>query len=573
MDYLRRALRVRLALRLRRASTPRSRTAWPASSWTARRACSRCSRWPIPRRPRTTTTPCASWRSPSSPWPRSRATRRSRRARRRCARRPARALDNILETTELVNPEGGYHESMDYMRITFAPLALMAELRRTTTGDDPARRFGVFRNMGPTYLYKVLPDGSTARDDDNEFPHLDDARQRGARLRRPSLQGPVRGLAPAAERLAAREVADPGARVPVERRHASSRATPRPPRAAELPRERLFPGIGHLVLRDGWGPDSTWIAVLLRALLREARPPRHQPLRHLPPGPARARQRRRLHRHREPALPELLPPHRRAQHAARVPAGRDASSGARTCWPAANDGGQRMDSSRFWNSVRSLEDWRRTRDLWDRGRIEAFDRAARRLHLRARRRHARLPPEQGRALRARAGLAAAARACCSCSTACAARTPSYRKAWLLHGVSRAAGRGARRAPAERRATAARSHARRVASSRSRTAQGRLRVHARAARRSARSSCAADPASSSGRRATSAAAPGARAELAARSRRRAGRCPPIPISTKMWRTFWGEDFAQLSPSNRRAVVPGGWRHGGLAGGAPRATTSS
>ena len=27
----------------------------------------------------------------------------------------------------------------------------------------------------------------------------------------------------------------------------------------ELPRHRLFRGIGHLVLRDGWGPDSTWI--------------------------------------------------------------------------------------------------------------------------------------------------------------------------------------------------------------------------------------------------------------------------------------------------------------------------
>src|SRR5206468_2456663 len=44
-------------------------------------------------------------------------------------------------------------------------------------------------------------------------------------------------------------------------------------------------------------------------------------------------------------------------------------------WPAANDGGQRMDSSRFWNTVRSLADWQRTRDLWDRGRIEAFESA------------------------------------------------------------------------------------------------------------------------------------------------------------------------------------------------------
>ena len=27
---------------------------------------------------------------------------------------------------------------------------------------------------------------------------------------------------------------------------------------------------------------------------------------------------------------------------------------------------------------------------------------------------------------------------------------------------------------------------------------------------------------------------------------------------MWLTFWGGDLQKLSPSNRRAVVPGGWR---------------
>jgi hypothetical protein len=27
---------------------------------------------------------------------------------------------------------------------------------------------------------------------------------------------------------------------------------------------------------------------------------------------------------------------------------------------------------------------------------------------------------------------------------------------------------------------------------------------------------------------------------------------------MFKTFWGQDFVRLSPSNRRAVVPGGWR---------------
>jgi hypothetical protein len=28
--------------------------------------------------------------------------------------------------------------------------------------------------------------------------------------------------------------------------------------------------------------------------------------------------------------------------------------------------------------------------------------------------------------------------------------------------------------------------------------------------------------------------------------------------KMWRTFWGGEMERLSPSNRQAVVPGGWR---------------
>ena len=41
--------------------------------------------------------------------------------------------------------------------------------------------------------------------------------------------------------------------------------------------------------------------------------------------------------------------------------------------PAANDGGQRMDSSRYWNTIRSPEDWNRTRDLWDLGSMRVVD--------------------------------------------------------------------------------------------------------------------------------------------------------------------------------------------------------
>ena len=61
----------------------------------------------------------------------------------------ATGLANILETTNVVSPEGSYHESMDYMRITWASMVLIAELQRTTTGVDPAHHFSVFRNMEP----------------------------------------------------------------------------------------------------------------------------------------------------------------------------------------------------------------------------------------------------------------------------------------------------------------------------------------------------------------------------------------------------------------------------------------
>ena len=38
----------------------------------------------------------------------------------------------------------------------------------------------------------------------------------------------------------------------------------------------------------------------------------------------------------------------------------------------------------------------------------------------------------------------------------------------------------------------------------------------------------------------------------------GPLPADPYLKKMWKTFWGEDLERLSPSNRRAVVPGAWR---------------
>ena len=42
------------------------------------------------------------------------------------------------------------------------------------------------------------------------------------------------------------------------------------------------------------------------------------------------------------------------------------------------------------------------------------------------------------------------------------------------------------------------------------------------------------------------------------RRRADRSPTDPYLRKMWKTFWGDDFDKLLPSNTRAVVPAAWR---------------
>ena len=67
-------------------------------------------------------------------------------------------FDHNLDLTNFITPDGGYHESMDYQRITYAPLALLAELRRTASNSDPARRYTLFHHYTDTYLYKVLPE-------------------------------------------------------------------------------------------------------------------------------------------------------------------------------------------------------------------------------------------------------------------------------------------------------------------------------------------------------------------------------------------------------------------------------
>jgi hypothetical protein len=465
--------------------------------------------------------------------------------------RARRALDNILETTDLVTPEGGYHESMDYMRITFAPLALMAELRRTTTGADPARNHGVFRNMGPTYLYKVLPDGSTARDDDNEFPHLDD------------LDNVVLGYAVHRfkDSFAAWILAKSGWlpakwRIPVlQFLWADETVEPRDPAAttpAELPRERLFPGIGHVVLRDGWGPDSTWIEFTSGPYFAKHD---HLDTNHFV-----------IYRKGQLALdtgadytdtesPHYLNYYRRtvAHNTLLVYRPGETFFWGENLWPAANDGGQRMDSSRFWNSVRSLEDWRRTRDLWDRGRIEAFEPVGGAYtYVRADGTGAYQPSKLERFVRHLVWLPQPR--VLLVLDRVRSSDPSYRKAWLLHGVSqpRVEGGGAPQSVGQGGTSYAAASVVTFEDG-----GGRLRVHSLL------------PAE---REVVVRGGPGWEFWTPGDERGggwgsgqnwpldppEGGPLPDDPYLKKMWQTFWGGDMARLSPSNRRAVVPGAWR---------------
>ncbi|HKG12654.1 MAG TPA: heparinase II/III family protein, partial [Pyrinomonadaceae bacterium] len=283
-----------------------------------------------------------------------------------------RVWEHILDLTDFVTPDGGYHESMDYQRITYAPMALLAELDRTAHGVDPALRYTVFRHYTDTYLYKALPDGTTSRLGDNEYPFMraQDNMVLGYAVHR--FKDPY-----AAWML--RESGWPAMKewlIPITQflwdDPAVATRDPALSAEAELSRQHLFRGTGHLVMRDGFGPDSTWIEFACGPYLAK-----HQ---HLDQGHFAVYHKGYLATesgadYTDTESPHYLNYYRRtiAHNSLLVYDPRERFFWAENLWPAANDGGQRMNSSRYWNTVRSREDFQRTRELWDTGRMGAVD--------------------------------------------------------------------------------------------------------------------------------------------------------------------------------------------------------
>ncbi len=125
-------------------------------------------------------------------------------------------------------------------------------------------------------------------------------------------------------------------------------------------------------MRDGWGPDSTWIEFTAGPYTSK-----HQ---HLDQNQFTIYHRGYLAidsaaDYTETESPNYLNYYRRtiAHNTMLVYKQGEPFFWAENLWPAANDGGQRMDSSRYWNTIRSVEDWEQTRDLWDLAHMEITD--------------------------------------------------------------------------------------------------------------------------------------------------------------------------------------------------------
>lgn len=460
------------------------------------------------------------------------------------------AFSNVLDLTHLVTPEGSYHESMDYSRITWVPLALTAELWRTTTGFDPAQRFGVLRNMGRHYLYKLMPDGTPSREGDNEYPVLDasDTAVLGYAVHR--FKDPY-----AAWLL--REsgfVPNKKWRLPVLAfLWDDDEVAPRNPALAnerELPRQKYFPGVGHLVMRTGWTPDSTWIEFHSGPYLAK-----HQ---HLAQNQFTIYHKGYLAidsgaDYTDTESPHYLNYYRRtvAHNSMLVFDPKEKFYWSENVLAAANDGGQRMDSSRFWNTVRSQSDWDQTRDLWDLAGMRLVDHVPGQYHYALGDATRAYSPDK-LTLFTRELLYDPRLNILYVFDRLHTTQPDFHKAWLLHGINEPAiaGNGSPDGPG--------GIAFRDASTfRFSEENGELIVHALLPRE---------------RVITRRGGPGF--EFWTPGDERGGLWgsgenwplepdggSPLPSDQRlsnMWKKFWGPDFVRISPSNRQNVKPGSWR---------------
>lgn len=461
----------------------------------------------------------------------------------------AQAFENILDLTQLVTPEGSYHESMDYFRITLAPLTLLAELERTTTGVDPARRYTVFQNLGNTYLYKLLPDGTPSREGDNEYPILDDKDTAVLGYAVHRFKDPYSAWILRKSGFASKNWVLPV----LDFLWNDPTVAPRNPALAtpdELPRQKFFPGVSHLVMRNGWEPGATWIEFDCGPYFSK-----HQ---HLSQNHFSIYHRGYLAidsgaDYTDTESPHYLNYYRRtvAHNSILIYDPQEHFFWSDNKWDAANDGGQRMDSSRFWNTVRSLDDWRRMQELWELGSMRVVDYQPGEYHYGLGDATGAYSPKKMKRF-TRELLYIERLDVLLVFDRIISTDASFLKTWLLHGVSEPVFEEAGKA-----GTNGETDFGNAQNFLFRDGDGELLVH-----------CLLPENRNVKKRG------GAGYEFWTPGDARGGSwgsgknwplepaeggpLPADPQERKMWKDFWGDDFEHIQRSNRKNVVSGNWR---------------
>jgi len=457
-------------------------------------------------------------------------------------------LANVLDISEFVSPEGSYHESMDYMRITWASLVMLAELQRTTTSIDPAYHFSVFRNIGNTYLYKLLPDGTPSREGDNEYPVLDarDTALLGYSINR--FKDPYSAWLLRKSGFFSKQWVLPV----LEFLWDDPEVTPRDPSLtteSELSRQRYFPGVGHLVMRNGWTPESTWIEFDCGPYLAK-----HQ---HLDQNQFTIYHRGYLAidsgaDYTDTESPHYLNYYRRtiAHNSVLIYDPAEKFFWSDNVVPATNDGGQRMNSSRYWNTIRSNDDFDRTRDLWDLGTMRIVDHVPGQYHYALGDATNAYSREKLRSF-TRELVYVPGSNLLFVFDRVVSNNPAFRKAWLLHGVNRPIVDG------ESGESAGVQEFSQAKSVRFSEGSGEVLVHTLLPEKRVltRRGGNANEFFTPGDDSSGAWGTGENWPLEAAD---GSPLPEDPKLRRMWKLFWGEDFDRILSSNRKNVVPGAWR---------------
>jgi hypothetical protein len=318
----------------------------------------------------------------------------------------------------------------------------------------------------------------------------------------------------------------------------------------ELPRQKYFPGVGHLVMRTGWARQSTWIEFDSGPFFAKHQHPDqnqftifHQGYLAIDSGAD----------YTDSESPHYLNYyHRTVAHNTILVFDPDEKFyWSENVLAAANDGGQRMDSSRYWNTVRSLEDWERTRETWDLARMRTLDYVPRQYHYALGDATRAYSPAKLR-LFTRELLYDPQLNLLFVFDRLLTTHPDFHKAWLLHssnapvveGIASPAGNGGEifRNAAKFRIT---------------EGNGELLVHSLLPRQRVLTRRGGPgfefwtPGDDHG-------GPWGSGENWPMDPEAGSALPSDRKLHAMWKTFWGQDFNHVLPSNHKNVRPGAWR---------------